>query len=385
MVSDIEYENMLFDHNVYDSWQFIQYTQKVIAYSRFSKDVASNLIVKIGDEHDEWQKRLFATLNEQKRVSIKRDDFPTSQVYIAGISVDAYFLLEKLTKDFFQYCRNAFDGMGQIANSALLANKRRKADSTDFPAMQKAFAKLTYSSVFPDMNTWFQTTASTPEFQYIDAFNNRTKHTFDVFLKVSMDMFGDFKTTEIHPFLRKEVQVDRRDMSSYLTGILDFVVNSFDEFLKVLEVECVKDAYNENRYNKLLVKQQKMNSDPKSDYSIVYLENTEEFSTLPDEIFILLMKRYDDGTIDSKNCSIDRILICDKDNHYSARYIAETPVGDDTMLWYRKYVKDNTVTDTAVFLEECKKTPIFYHQNPYMDIILVSDDEKFSNRCQFPF
>ena len=385
MVPNTDYENLLSDHNVYDAWQFIPYTWKVIAYARYSKDVVSNLIAQIGDKHNEWQKQLFSTLNEQKRVSVKMNDFPANQVDIAGVSVDAHFLLEKLIKDFFQYCRNAFDGMGQIANSALLANKRRKADSTDFPAMQKAFAQQTYSSVFPDMNTWFQTIASTPEFQYIDAFNNRTKHTFDVFLKVSLDMFGDGKTTEINPFFRKEVQVDRRDMSSYLTLILDFVVKSFDEFLKVLEDECVKDAYNENRYNKLLVKQQKMKSDPKSDYSIVYLENAAEFSALPDEIFVLLMKRYNDGSLDSKNCTIDRILICDKEHHYSARYIAETPIGDDTMLWYRKYVKDTTVTDMAAFLEECKQTPVFYHQNPYMDITVVSDDEEFLKRCQLPF
>lgn len=128
-----------------------------------------------------------------------------------------------------------------------------------------------------------------------------------------------------------------------------------------------------------------MKSDPKSDYSIVYLENTAEFSALPDEIFVLLMKRYNDGSLDSKNCTIDRILICDKEHHYSARYIAETPIGDDTMLWYRKYVKDTTVTDMAAFLEECKQTPVFYHQNPYMDITVVSDDEEFLKRCQLPF
>jgi hypothetical protein len=380
-----DYESLFFDHNVYDAWQFVQNTGKMIAYAQYSKDVIVNLIAQISYERDEWQKQLFTTLNEQKQISLKLNDFPDNKVDVAGISVDAQLLLEKLTKDFFQYSRNAFDSIGQIANAALLANKRKKADSTDFPAMQKTFAQKTYSTVFPDMHTWFQTAADALEFQYIDAFNNRTKHTLDVCLKVSMDMFGDGKTTEINPFFRKDVQVDKRDMSSYFMRILDFVANSFDEFLKVVEKECVKDIYNSNRYNQLMVKQQKMNSDPKSDYSVVYIENTVPFPTLPDEIFILLMKKNDDGSIDSRNSPIDNILISDQENHYSGRYVAETTVGDDTMLWYRKYIKDTTVTGMAVFFEELKKTPIFYHQNSYMNITVTSDDKEFLMRCQLPF
>lgn len=87
-----------------------------------------------------------------KKVSITTESLPNYVTSIAGKDVPAAFLLNKLTKDFFQYSRNVFDSISQIANVSLLGSKAKKPDSVDFPAMLKTFNQPTYSQDFPDIS-----------------------------------------------------------------------------------------------------------------------------------------------------------------------------------------------------------------------------------------
>ena len=77
-------------------------------------------------------------------------------------------MIQKLIRDFYQYLRNSFDSIGQIANAGLLANKGKKVDKTDFPAMKDRFQQQTYSGEFPLTSAWFSKTDSDDEFKYID-------------------------------------------------------------------------------------------------------------------------------------------------------------------------------------------------------------------------
>ena len=87
----------------------------------------------------------------------------------------------------------------------------------------KTFNQATYSQDFPDISAWYNGIDSNPAFQYIDAFNNRTKHTCDVYLKVSMDFLGENHSSDINPFFRKDVQHDKKNISDYLNQIFDLV------------------------------------------------------------------------------------------------------------------------------------------------------------------
>ena len=57
---------------------------------------------------------------------------------------------------------------------------------------------------------------------YIEAINNRTKHTADIANKLSMGILGRSNTTEIGPFFRKEVQHDKIELSDQLQATIDF-------------------------------------------------------------------------------------------------------------------------------------------------------------------
>lgn len=391
MAIDKLLETDLLKNNVYDAWQFVVNTVKIINTAQYCKDVIADLIAGMSKEHDDWKNSLFSELFNQegsvKSVSITTDNLPAYQLKISNIDTTAPFLLDKLTKDFFQYARNAFDCMSQIANAALLANKAKKVDSVDFPKILNVFNQQTYSQNFPYINNWYNNISASPEFAYIDAFNNRTKHTFDIYLKVSMDMFGNNNLSEINPFFRKDVQHDKTDIVTYLTDIFDFVTDSFDSFIEELKKEYPKQIYTENRIHKLNAHQQKMKQSPECDFSVVFIDSQDDIDKLSDEISVLLLHLFDDGEIYSKNCEIDTILIRKSKHEYIGKYVAEEPYGDDTLVKYRKYKKDPQ-TGQIVHIQammDWKKNPVFYKANPYMDFTTVSDDDEFLNRVQIPF
>lgn len=393
MVIDEALENKLFDDGIYEAWQFVTNTARTLYIAEYSKETILRLLSTMQQEHEAWKDALWDELITQetkvKRVSVTTDSLPAHAINIAGRDISTRFLLDKLTKDFFQYSRNVFDSISQIANVALLGIKSKKPDSVDFPAMVKVFSQQTYRQNFPDMYAWYNEISSDPAFQYIDAFNNRTKHTCDIYLKVSMDLLGENHTSDINPFFRKDIQHDKKEIGEYLNQIFNFVNQSFDTFMMALEKEYPKKIYLYNRYNKLKGWQQKMNALPESDFAVAYIESSEDISVMPDEIYSLFLNRCEDGTIYSKNCSIDTILIkkSGTEHEYIGRYVASEPCGDDTLLRYRKYYKD-TVTGQVAFLKtilEWKDKGIFYKFNPFMDFKTISDDKDFLKRIQLPF
>lgn len=386
MVDLKELQSKLFKHKVYTAWQFVLNTNSIISCAYFAKSVIENILSQMGVDHDSFQESMFKALSEAGSFSATEANLPSTELDIVGIKVDALFLLDMLIKDVFQYCRNSFDSMSQISNAALLANNSKKVDSVDFPKMHSTFSQQTYSIEFPDMNTWYQSIGASPEFEYIDAFCNRTKHTLDVFSKVAMEIFGGKREALINPFYRKESQLDKKDILQYLTEIIEFTNKSFESFLSIIEVECEKDTFNGNRYHKLNVIQYKMKD---YEHSFVYIEDNRPVASLPDTILVLLVNKYNDGDIIAKNAPMDRILIrtSETKQDFSCRYIAESDVGEDKMLLYRKYVKDSTVTGVPMLFEEFQKPPVYYHANPFLDIESIADEENtdFLSRVQIPF
>lgn len=385
----------LYENGVYDAWQFVINTGKTISVIEYCRDAIIDLIGKMAGEHDAWKESLFNELmsqdNKVRQVSITTNNLPAYKIKVGDIEVTAPFLLDKLIKDFFQYSRNAFDSISQIANAACLASKAKKTDSVDFPAMLKVFNQLTYSQDFPYVSLWYNQIATNDKFIYIDAFNNRTKHTCDVYLKISMSLIGDNTSSEINPFFRKNEQHDKRDIITFLNEIFDFVNESFETFLVEIEKEYPKKIHTDNRINKLMAHQQKMTSSKESDFSYVYFETEKEIDSLPMEMGILLLNKVDDGEIYSKNCEIDTILIKDKnkENEYIGKYVANEPIGDDTLLKYRKYSKVKYIIGELPLVYqamiEWKQKAIFYKVNPFIDVTTVSDDEEFLKRIQIPF
>lgn len=224
---------------------------------------------------------------------------------------------------------------------------------------------------------------------YIEAINNRTKHTADIANKLSMGILGSSNTTEIGPFFRKDVQHDKIELSDQLQATIDFLDKSWDEFMIVFQEEYVRDVYVENRRHTISgVHQQRLKDEPDQDLSYAYISTNSTFDAMPDELYILLVVERE-NEVYSHECPFNTIFITGMSNtDILGRYCAEDVIGDDCLLHYRKYVKDKTATSgLCILYMQHEENTVFYHANPYFDVetILKSDDDDFKNRVSLPF
>lgn len=384
----------LIAHNIYSAWQFIEYTEKNIATVQYCSDTIKNIIDKMTTKTVRWQQDISSDFVDEvtkdgknvKRLSVTTENAPTYEVRVAGEKIDPWFLFDKLLRDFFQYAMNTFDSMSQIINAGILANKGKKIDSVDIQIMVKCFNQQTYSAAFPKMQSWLNKISQSTEFKYIEAINNRTKHTGDIANKLSMGILGSSNRTEIGPFFRKNIQHGKNELSDQLLATIDFLNDSWDEFLNVFKEESVRDVYTQNRRHGISgVRQQKLKNEPDQDLSYAYIEANSSFDTMPDELYILLVTEREDD-IYAHECPFNTILVTGSSNiDVLGRYKAEDVIGDDCLLHYRKYRKDTEVIGgICMFYEQQEKT-VFYHANPYFNIESVSDDDAFLTRTSMPF
>lgn len=384
----------LIAHNIYSAWQFIEYTEKNIATVQYCSDTIKNIIDKMTTKTVRWQQDISSDFVDEvtkdgknvKRLSVTTENAPTYEVRVAGEKIDPWFLFDKLLRDFFQYAMNTFDSMSQIINAGILANKGKKIDSVDIQIMVKCFNQQTYSTAFPKMQSWLNKISQSTEFKYIEAINNRTKHTGDIANKLSMGILGSSNRAEIGPFFRKNIQHGKNELSDQLLATIDFLNDSWDEFLNVFKEESVRDVYTQNRRHGISgVRQQKLKNEPGQDLSYAYIEANSSFDTMPDELYILLVTEREDDVY-AHECPFNTILVTGSSNiDVLGRYKAEDVIGDDCLLHYRKYRKDTKVIGgICMFYEQQEKT-VFYHANPYFNVESVSDDDAFLMRTSMPF
>lgn len=385
----------LIAHKIYSAWQFIEYTEKNISTVQYCADTLNNIIGKMTMKTVRWQQDIVDDFvdcvtedgKKVKKLAITTENSPAYELRVAGEKVDPLFLFDKLLRDFFQYTMNALDSMSQIINAGLLANKGKAVDSVDIQIMTRTFNQQTYSAAFPKMQTWLNNISQSDEFKYIEAINNRTKHTADIANKLSMGILGSSNKTEIGPFFRKDVQHEKMELSDQLQATLDFLNKTWSDFLVLFKEEYVRDVYIENRRHSISgVRQQKLKEEPDQDLSYAYISTEKDFDSMPDEFYILLVSDREESVY-AHECPFDTILITGEDNtNVLGRYCADQIIGDDCLLHYRKYVKDKIVIGEVcmAYLSQ-EKNKVFYHSNPYFDVESVSNDEEFLKRTMLPF
>lgn len=384
----------LYNYGVFDAWQYVINTNKQIATAKFCRDTIKDLISNFGQKHDAWRTDLFNQLlnqkEERKVLSISVDELPDSKIVICDKEVETSFLLDKLTKDFFQYIRNSFDSMSQVANSALLASVAKKVDSVHFQKMLEVFNQTTYATAFPLIANWYNTTEADGLYNYINDFCNRIKHVHDVYFEFTASLFDSKVESVITAFNKKSNPHSKMDLINSVDTILDFTDQSYQNFLSILTNEIVKRAFVGFRLQQLNVYQQKFKNDPSNNFAIAFFESSLDIAYMPDEIEVLLIQKLSDGNIESRNCKIDSIYVKKPNvaNEYFCMHTANEPMAEDSLIYFRKYTLYKPAsTEVPLIIRAMQlwtKEPIFYHRNPYMSIETVSDDEYFLKRVQLP-
>lgn len=390
---DYQFQKDLLTHKVYSSWQFIEYARKNMAIVNYCFMTLKNIIEKMTMQTVQWEQKLFSDFvienvtidgKNAKQIVATIDNQSVYELDVAGEKVDPWFLFDKLLKDFYQYNMNSLDSVGQIANAGLLANKGKKVDAVDFQKMVSTFAQQTYKTAFPKTSAWFENVSNSTEFKYIEAINNRLKHTADISNKLSMGILGSSNKAEFGSFFRKGIQHNKRDLIAQLQTTDDFLHHEWEKFLTAFCDEFVLDRYIENRRHKIGgVYQQKIKGEPEQNLSYAFIPVDNNFDSMPKEIYILLAS--DKEKIRAHICPFENILVRQNEHNIVGRYVAEDTIGEDCLLSYRKYVKDeNTDEAVCLFYEQQKETQ-FYHNNPFFDIVTVSNDEDLIIRSNMPF
>lgn len=389
---DYAFQKDLFNHHVYSAWQFITYTRKNIDVVEYCFTTIKNIIEKMTTKTVRWEQDLFSDFVEDiivdgkkaKRISVTTENQPVYELRVAGEKVDPWFLFDKLLRDFYQYSMNSLDSISQIANAGLLANNAKKVDSVDFQKMASTFAQLTYKTAFPKTSAWFENVNSSSEFKYIEAINNRTKHTADISNKLSMGILGSSNKAEIGPFFRKELQHSKKNLTDQLQATLDFLNQVWNDFLVSFCDEFILDTYVDNRRHKIGgVYQQRLKDEPDQDLSYAFIPVENDFSNMPDNIHILLA--YDRDGIGAHICPFQNILVREGEHNIVGRYIADDSVGEDCSLTYRKYTKDKITAGAVCMFYEQQNGTTFYHHNPFFTVTTVSNDDNLIARSSLPF
>ncbi|MCB6515752.1 hypothetical protein LI139_08830 [Veillonella atypica] len=383
----------LAEHKVYTAWQFIENTNANIRVAWYCLNTIAAVSDKMTEIAHKNNEEISEKIINHKSISITEADIPDFSIDIAGKDVDGFFLIQKLIRDFYQYLRNSFDSIGQIANAGLLANKGKKVDGTDFPAMRGKFLQQTYSGEYPLTSAWFSKTDGDEEFKYIDAVCNRVKHTAFINNQVSIGLFGCENKMNMGAFLRKGEQHEKANLKDKMQQAIKYTEDSYAEFLAAFSAEFKNDLHISGRYHEgIKVYQQYMKDSELSSFSLSYIVSKQPFSEMPDEIYILLLRNNEDE-IKAADSPFTTILITSKDDYKTAigRYVAaaDDAVGKDNIVKYRKYVKDTDTTDPQIALTKSMRdgTGKFYHANLFFDLqtVSVSDDDTFLKRTALPF
>jgi len=375
-----ELQKDLIEHKIYTAWQFIEYTQENIDIANYCVNIINEIIDKLEIKTDRWKEEMKTRFYDDtlkngtkvKRLSIKQDDLPTYEIRVAGEKIDPWFLFDKLLRDFFQYSMNAFDSMSQIINAGLLANKEKKVDTVDIQRMIRIFnTKDWCKTSFPEMHQWIKKVNESKDFKYIEAVNNRTKHTANIANKLAMGILGSDNVTQIGPFFRKNEQHDRVELNEKLQKTNQFLFDIWDEFISVFKEEYKKDKFIENRRHSITgVRQQICEDDPKQNLSYAYIKVEDNFDAMPEKIYLLLLK--DDDQIYENECIFDNILVTGETNtDILGRYKKDQDIGNDNLLHYRTYVKDNSATGPQCLYEEQKKNIMYNVMSPIVNLELI--------------
>ena len=370
---------------VYDGWQFIQSAILSIQTAQFCSDLIGEIKKKYEDSFIECQKEIRRKRMEKEsrgegnEIAIGPDDLPKSILEIAGTKYSGHFLINKLSKDFFQYIRNTFDYISQLVNTVLLKNRSLCMEKADFIMIKNELETNTRLKDFKTVRNWFRRVASSPEYIYLDDYCNQTKHISDIYVKLSLSLLDGESKATFKAFTKKGTFHETQDVMPFMEQIWEFVFREFANLIVLLEAEIGKMTPCEGRYHQLLGYQKEPKEFPEKRFAFAYIEAPDnKIGNMPDKIGVLLLrKRSSDSNVDSCNCPLNRIYICNPQNclEVIGVYNAEQTWSYRQNLYYRQYELHKPQPQESPLIEQIinssEQHQLRLYPNPYIKYLQV--------------
>lgn len=368
---------------VYDGWQYIQSAINSSNTAQYCMDIIDEIITRHQDTYNEWLKSLHQEMAEKKAkgenavITVTIDRLPIHSIDVAGKEISSNFLLQKLTNDFFQYSRNIFDYIAQVANAVCLKDKGLGIENVDFAAMRNVFDQQ--KRKLPNLNHWFDQVCDSKEYKYLDDFCNRTKHISDIYVNMSISIGGGESKATVNPFYKKKTDHPTQDIKTYLKSIYDYVFNTFIAFLKLIEAEIETMKPSVNRYHHLMGYQQVIKESPENSFAYAYIAPSDNnVDNMPYEIGILLLYREEGNhKVFVHNCSLNTIYITAPEDKFSilGKYEAIDDWQPDQVYFYRKYRKKIPSQNEMPLFEQIKLSSehrnMRFFPSPYMTLTSI--------------
>ncbi len=337
----------LFENAYCDSWQFYVNVLKNLETAKYCKDVISNLVGTLEARNFEYHDNVQKTLIETGAYTIKNNDLDFG-LKVFDIETDIYFLLDKYLKDFIQYNRNSFDSLAQFVNKTVLALKQLDVEQVDF---SKVLRKLDNSTdIYKKMNEIKESN----EFKYLTEFNNKIKHISDAKFAIKMSLFEKGIVGEIGSFKKRGEQFEEKDIKDLVSTLETYIEERLDEVIGLVKDFISNNSLKSNRYHNVRFTGQIIKEDSRNSFINVYIDS-DEISTMSDEIEFLFCKNDDDG-FESMNFPYDEIFVRDSEGFYLGKYKAnETYEDRKDIKLYRKFTKE-TFREKKQFIFKSERT-----------------------------
>ena len=158
-------ECILYDAKVLDGLQYLESSIRKLNFAHLELCSLRNITESIKESYTTWNDELFSKGTVDCLPNCNLDYF--SNVIPDSLAID------KVTADFFNYTHSFFDNYAQFINVTLLGNEALSRDKIDLKTLKN---HLTQTILYPDITDKIVGCLTDPQFEFIEDFNNLTKH-----------------------------------------------------------------------------------------------------------------------------------------------------------------------------------------------------------------
>lgn len=309
MIDLLELQTELAKFKVYNAWQYVNSLREHLSYMQVSKQLIEKVYGERKNQLMLKEQELFEKVKDVGSVKITQSDLQCINIKIASLNIDDGMFLKKTMAEFFHYARISFDILFQIINAALLGDEATSADHKKLISYVNQKLKVTPN--FKKLFKLLEANRKDEIFQYLQAFDNYTKHIKTILISVSNSfLLGDNDIFVINEFSNGK-RFAQKDAIAEINLIAEYINNVIDKILIEIKKQLPNHLDVSSRIQDLQFKVViKENKDSNADqYISFFIEVQNDLTDLKSEIKVYPMIIKPNGDVYDFEFSFPKIFI----------------------------------------------------------------------------
>jgi hypothetical protein len=344
-VTDYEFQCLLKDKKLFDSFQFYETCVFQLESAEISKNALTKLVMNFGELNNSQRETMYKKLREEKSASWNN---PIGTVEYFGQSISWYTAVDKLSAEIMSLMHNFFDVYAQWINTVLFGETALPIKEV---SLIKVLRKLPhYTEYYGEFITKISGILADIKYKYIADYNNTSKHRYHLDSELTYNIFDGVSNANFPVFEKDKRLYEKQDLLNTIITSIDYckqLLYSSRQYVENYYLIRDNNHVEHRLYNPQTFLKYQNEEDFKNNKvnMHMYFIEVEQNHILP-EYHIMLMND-SKVQIDAYNSIYSVIALIDKHNEYSLLG-ALTPkdsetftFGDSHNLRYRAY-KTNT-------------------------------------------